>query len=151
MQFKPRTEKEIQEENLRPAGIYSFEITDAVEAKSKSGNDMIKLTVRLYNAQGDDCGVLSDYLLESLAYKLRHAAVACGLEEKYLGGTLAAEDFVHKMGDLKLTIRKDKTGQYPDQNSIQDYVVKKDETVSNEPPVGHPASASTFIGDEVPF
>lgn len=149
MQFKPRTEKEIQEENLRPAGVYSFEIVDAKDETSKKGNDMIKLSVRLYNTEGDDCGVISDYLLESLAYKLRHAAVACGLEEKYVGGNITADDFIGKMGDLKLSIRKDKTGQYPDQNSIQDYVVKKDGEVADGPPPGHPAAAS--LDDSIPF
>lgn len=150
MQFQPKTEKQIAEENLRPAGVYSFEIVDAIDTVSKKNNEMIKLSLRLYSQGGDDCGILSDYLLESIAYKLRHAAIACGLQENYESGALTAADFIGKTGELKLGIKKDKTGQYPDQNSIADYVVKKDEAANQDgPPPGHPASAS--IDDGIPF
>lgn len=127
MEFTPKSEKQIAEENLRPAGVYSFEIVDSVDAVSKSGNDMIKLSLHVYNQSGDSCGVISDYLLEKLAYKLRHASFACGLGEKYNNGSLSADDFIGKAGDVKIMIKKDKTGQYPDQNMIADYLVKKDE------------------------
>lgn len=134
MKFQPKTEKQIAEDGLRKAGVYSFEIVDAVEAVSKKNNEMIKLVVRLYNSGGDDCGTITDYLLESLAYKLRHAAEACGLIEKYDSGFLSSDDFIGKTGELKLTIKKDKTGQYPDQNVVSDYVVKKSVELDDDMP-----------------
>lgn len=137
MKFTPKTEKQIAEDCLRPAGIYSFEIVDATNEISKKGNEMIKLSLRLYSKDGDDCGILSDYLLESLAYKLRHAAIACGLDALYGGGTLDASDFIGKTGDLKLAIKRDKTGQYPDQNSVSDYLLKK--------------SVAVDVDDGIPF
>jgi hypothetical protein len=146
MKVQPKTEKQIAEESLMKEGVYSFEIMDALDKKSKAGNEMIELKVRLFDEDGNSRGFITDYLTESVAYKLRHAAVACGLEDAYNNGELIAVDFINKMGDAKVRIRKDKNGTYPDQNVIADYIVKKDADHSDGPPPGHPAA-----DPDVPF
>lgn len=151
MRFQPKTEKQIAEENLRPAGIYSFEIADAKDKVSKTGNDMIELGIRLFDNEGNPCGYITDYLLEKLAYKLRHASVACGLLDKYELGTLTADNFTGKMGELKLIIQKDKSGQYPDKNSVADYVTKKESETHDGPPPGHPANSYSDFNDAIPI
>lgn len=125
MKFQPKTDKEISEANLWPDGNYSFEIIEGVDKQSKSGNDMIELKVKVYNNEGGYIFV-NDYLLERIAYKLRHAAVACELTEQYEAGSLVGMDFVGKCGTLKLKIQKSKDPAYADKNVVGDYVVKKD-------------------------
>lgn len=144
MKFSPKTEDQIAAENLLPAGIYPFEITSAVEQVSKSGNEMIKLGIKVWDAEGSERFVY-DYLLESMAYKLRHCAYACGLGDKYEAGLLNADDFEFKTGSLKLGVKKDKSGQYPDANQVNDYIVPENPAVSNG---ALPASVSS---DEIPF
>ena len=122
MRFTPKTEKEIQEDNLLPEGNYSFEISGAEEKISKSGNEMIQLLIRVYKPDGK-FNLINDYLLESMAHKLRHCCESCGILDKYDAGALLADDFIGKTGNLKLSIQKDKTGAYPDKNSIKDYIV----------------------------
>ena len=73
MNFTPKSEKELSEENLFPAGIYPFEILEATDKTSKKGNDMIELKLRVFH--GERHQIVNDYLLESIGYKLRHAAV----------------------------------------------------------------------------
>lgn len=121
MQFKPKTEKEIAEENLIPAGTYPFETMSAEPKRSKAGNDMIELKQRIFLPDGSE-KTLTDWLLESPAYKLFHYCAYTGLATHYERGTLQSTDCVGRQGYAKIGIQQDKTGQYPDRNSIRDYV-----------------------------
>lgn len=138
MKFQPKTEKQIAEEGLLPAGVYGFEVMEAKDAVSKSSNDMIVLKLRLFDKEGNSCGAVTDYLLETIAYKLRHAAVACGLQGSYEAGSLVSSEFIGKTGEVKIRITKDKNGQFSDQNTVADYVIKKE--ANGEPPADHPVN-----------
>lgn len=161
MRFQPKSEKEITEMNLWPAGEYGFEIIDnatlgknaysTVDRQSKNGNDMIQLVVKVYNADGQ-FRIIIDYLLEAMPAKLRHAAMSCGLVNEYESGTLEAINFIGKTGYLKLKIDKDKTGQYADKNGIADYVVSEVDTGAvYAPPKSAPANSAAIADDDIPF
>ena len=154
MKFQPKSDKEIAEERLLPAGEYGFEISGGVEKTSKAGNEMIELTVRVFKEDGNFL-LVTDYLMESMMYKLSHAAKACGLESKYNAGSLQGEDFVGKTGKLKLKIQSDKNGQYPDKNVIADYIVPKDGEEAAIPKGSNKAADKKVSGadleDEIPF
>ena len=122
MNFTPKTEKEIEEANLLPPGTYDFEIVDALDKTSKAGNEMIELNLRVFDSEGSSRYV-RDWLMESIPAKLRHVAYACGLGDKYEAGSLVAQDFLDRTGQVKLVVKKDKTGQYSDQNSVRDYLI----------------------------
>ena len=148
MQVKPKTEKEIAEANLWPAGIYDFEIIEAEEATSKNDRDMIAMRVRVYHPDGSPA-TLRDWLVDDdrMAYKVRHCAEACGLLVEYEKGVLLARDLMGRTGKCKVGIQKDRNGQYPDRNSISDYVVG--EKAGNAPA---PAARKVApIDDEIPF
>lgn len=157
MQFQPKTEKQIQEEGLWPKDKYAYEIIEKVvfggkeyrteDAVSKSNNDMIVLVVKVYNDDGN-FKVILDYLLESISYKLRHAAYANGLGDEYETGNLTAEQFIGKSGFCELGIQKDKEGKYADKNVIRDYVVDDED----KPKVGNGASTKpNELDDTIPF
>jgi hypothetical protein len=141
MKFTPKTEEELNALTLVPEGIYDFEIIAAHDAISKSGNEMIQLSIHFYDKDGK-LKSIDDYLLEALAYKLRHAAEACGLIEKYKKGELDAEDFIGKTGKFKLGISKGKAnplgGFYRDKNDVKDYIVGS-------------KSSPVALDDEIPF
>lgn len=126
MKITPKTEKELKDAFLLPAGEYPFQISASEDTISKSGNEMIKMTVRVFKPDGN-FNLVTDYLLASMEYKLRHACEACGILNKYESGVLSADDFIGKEGMLKLSIKVDTTGQYSDQNQVKDYIVQKDE------------------------
>jgi hypothetical protein len=53
MEFKPRTEQEIQDARLWEKGSYDFEIVEAEEKLSKSSNKpMIEMRVKVTNKEG---------------------------------------------------------------------------------------------------
>ena len=122
MKFTPKSEKEINEANLLPDKTKaSFEVLAAEDQVSGKGNDMIKLKVAIF-LNGEQKTILFDYLLEAMAFKLRHFCQNTGLIEKYETGELTAADCMGKIGGCLIGIQKDKTGAYPDKNVIKDYI-----------------------------
>lgn len=124
MRFTPKSEQQIQEERfpVLPPGKYHFEVIDAKDEVSKKGNPMIVLQLKILDSSLSPVAYLKDYLMESIAYKLRHAAYVAGLGDRYESGDLEADAFKSKAGLVNIGIQKDKTGQYPDKNSILDYI-----------------------------
>lgn len=133
MQFTPQSEEEVQANRPGPwpKGEYDFEVIEAAEKQSKSGNDMIELQVTVFNAEGKQ-KTIKDWLLgtPSTIYKLRHFAYGSGLEQEYEAGTLEASDCIRRTGKVTLRIEKDPNGQYADKNVIQDYVIPENKQAS---------------------
>jgi len=135
MRFKAHTDEELNAQDIWPVGEYSFEVLEKIggakeictaNTKSKAGNDMIVLVLKVFNQQGDE-QIVIDYLLEATPKKLKRAAYACHLGESYEAEILHASDFVGKTGTLKLTIqperpKADGSGNYPSKNSVADYI-----------------------------
>lgn len=145
MKVTPRTEEDLKSINLIPEGIYNFEVLEATEKLSKSGNEMIELKLGIWDNNGT-MRVIFDYLLDAMEHKLRHFCVVTGLEDKYKSEEITSNDCIGKSGKAHLVIQKGKDKQdgtkYPDRNSVQDYVTddKKIEVKKDD-----------FINDDLPF
>lgn len=145
MKFTPKTDDELNSMNLIQEGNYNFEVLEAKSQLSKSGNEMIKVKLGLWDNNGV-MRVMFDYLLEAMAHKLHHFCDSTGLREKYNSGELNDTDCLSKTGTVHIVIEKGKEkpegGNYPDRNSVKDYLTKSD---SVEVKKDH------FINDDVPF
>ena len=128
MKINPKSNEELQSAGLIEPGVYNFEVTTAVDTVSKSGNDMIKLQIKVWDKSGSE-KVIFDYLLDAMAFKLRHFAESTGLIDKYNYGELMAHDCIGKCGKVELLIEKGphnpNGGMYPDKNTVKDYVLAK--------------------------
>ncbi len=154
MQFKAKTEKELAEENLIPEGVYPFEVIKAEAKKSKKGNDMIEMELRIFLPDGKE-RTLRDWLMEAMGFKLFHFCAYSGLSMKYEAGTLNSHDCEGRSGYAKIEIQEDKTGQYPPRNSVRDYVrqeIKKTGALAPLTPeqIGN-VSAKPATEEDVPF
>lgn len=144
--FKPKSEKEIQEAQLLPAGEYDFDVLESEDARSKSGNDMIKVKLGIYNGDRITSHIF-DYLMPAMEAKLRHFCDTAGLLAEYESGSLTAEMCKGRSGKAKVIIQEDKTGQYPSRNSVKDYTVRAAKplaTTSENEATGKPP-------DDLPF
>lgn len=158
MRVTPKSEQEVQKEANKfgpwPLGTYDFEVAEASDEISSKGNEMIKLTLHVFNQDGERRTVF-DYLLESIPHKLRHASEACGLLARYEGGQLDGVDFYGKTGRLKLGIQPEKDG-YQAKNTVRDYIpAKEPRQASASAPASRrataPAGAAADLDDEIPF
>lgn len=126
MRTEPKTDKEILEANLMPDGVYPFEVVAANDAVSKSGNEMIVLKLRIVDQQ-NVAHVLTDYLLASMAFKLKHFAYYHGMSEKYEADNLLAQDCFGVTGFVEITSDKEPKPKgdgtfYPLKSFVKDYV-----------------------------
>ena len=124
MKFTPTTEEQQERRTFEPfpAGEYDYTVEAAEDTTSKAGNDMIKLTLHVYNTEGHK-RVLFDYLLDSAAWKIKQFAASAGLLERYDSGEIEAYEMVGKTGRLKLKIESSE--QYGDQNKVAFYLAAK--------------------------
>lgn len=155
---KPISEKEAEGSGFTPwkPGDYDFEVHDASEERSSTGNDMIKLTLWVFNDEGNKRTVF-DYLVnsEKAQFKIRHFADAIGRIADYERGELDVNDIVDRTGRLALRI-KPASGDYPANNSVGDYLPQKEDA----PRATRPASRSAArpeparprdLDDDIPF
>jgi hypothetical protein len=139
--FEPKNEEELIE--LLAIGNGTFEVLQASEEVSKNNNRMIKLILKVWDENGQQ-GQIFDYLIlnenKFSLRKIRHFCYSVGLENIYAKGKLDISDCENKSGNLMIGIQKDKNGQYPDKNFVNDYIfLIKDE------------SNKTTFNDDIPF
>lgn len=125
MRFTPRTEAECSK--LFPKGTYDAEVIKAEPAISReSRREMIKVTLKVYFTDDSRPPIfVHDYLMEAMAAKLRHFCESGSVLETYEAGELVAESCVGLSVRVKLKIEEG--GQYPDKNVVQDYVPPRKE------------------------
>ncbi len=145
MKFSPKTDEDIKRAMLLDAGSYDFEVLSAEEKLSKKGNPMI--VVKLLVFAGERRREVTDYLMESMAFKLRHFAFAVGLGKEYESGDLNAENFRGRSGKVVLAV-EEQVGYSP-KNVVRDYEVaegmKEAATAAAKPRAAAP------VDDEPPF
>jgi len=125
MKFTPMSAEEIALAALLNPGVYPFEIIAATDEISKAGNEMIKIKLNVFGPDGASVHVY-DYLMEKMAYKLRHCAEVCGLLARYEGGELEAVEFIGRTGYVKLDVDQGGNGYLP-KNVVKDYVTPEQE------------------------
>jgi hypothetical protein len=153
MKFVPKTREELQQMNLLPDGVYTFEVIESVNTISKtSGNEMIKLTLKVWDHNGVE-RIITDYLIEAYLFKLLSFCEATNLLEKYNSGILLDTDCYGKIGKVYIVIKKGKPvpndpegKMYPDSNSIKEYIKQDKSYESNKK-----QESDIPFDDELPF
>lgn len=106
-------------------GEYDFEIVKGEDTTSKtSGNEMIKLSVRVFPHDDSSPRLINDYLVPGSSLgelKINRFCHAVGLEAEYFAGELTGYACEGAAGKLRLTIQSSE--KYGDQNSVKDYIV----------------------------
>jgi len=157
MEFVPKTREQAEEESKFPvwnAGIYDFEVKQAVAQESKAKNPMIKVTLSVFNDEGKT-QVVFDYLMAAFPLKLIDACDCMGLSTEYQNGCLEPYHLEGKTGKLRLNIKpkstdKESGKEYPERNEVNGYVVGE---LSSRPSSteGHPAFDDVPIDDDIPY
>jgi hypothetical protein len=125
--FKPKSDEELC--TLLKKGEGTFTVLSAVEAKSKNGDEMIKLLLECYDCENNK-GNIFEYLIFNdnvfCESKIKHFCYAVGLEKSYESGKLNSFECAGRYGRIAIGIQKDKTGAYPDKNCVYDFLKQDD-------------------------
>jgi hypothetical protein len=159
MKVTPKTEEDLAKEGLGARellrdGVYDFEVAEATEeTSSKTGADMIKLKLTVFDSKGFPRTVF-DYLMEgAMAYKMLHFAESTGLTRQYNSGELSAFDCENKTGRLKIG-KEPARGEYRAKNNVVDYEPPATRPLAAKPAAAPAARAKApvdDIDDQIPF
>ena len=151
MRFAPKTQEELDFENLLPKGEYDFEVAKAEDAVSKkTGAEMIKVNLKVFHDNGFQ--FVTDYLMEKMAYKLRHFFETIGQIEAYNAGSVVAADLVGACGKVQIDIEP--AGEFPAKNVVKDYgskAKKSAEKAAAKPAFIKQAEAEADDDGQIPF
>jgi hypothetical protein len=143
MKFQPQTDEEIKLSMCAPAGTYDFEVMDAKDGFSKKGNPMTTVTLKVF--VGTKERTIKDYLLEAMAFKLKHFLATIGMAAAYDAGDLDVSTLIGKCGKVTLGI-EEQVGYSP-KNVVEDYLAPGKEAPA--PKAAKPVVTSG--SDEPPF
>lgn len=157
MRVDPITAEEANEQSVGdpwPAGTYDFTVKEAEEGISAAGNEQIKLTLLVYNRQGQQRTV-SDYLPASkkAQWKVRHFAESVGMVRQYDSGELPTREMQGRPGRCKLGV-EEATGTYAAKNKVLDYVAASGLAgeVNTAPPARSKIKTPAGdLDDDIPF
>lgn len=133
MNYKPASQKEVNEARLIPAGEYDFEIIKAEEKSSKEkGRPMLIVNHKVF--VGDSFRFLNRmFMLDDDSFgSLRNLCECCDLLPQYESGKLERADFQGKAGRLKVKVGYDDY-RGEDVNKITKYIVPKAESTTAQP------------------
>lgn len=132
MRVTPKTDEELS--NVWNGGWYPATIENAVETKSKKGADMIVVTLKVYDNDSGRSKEIKDYIVDAVAYKVKHICDACGVLADYEKQIVNPAKLVSVNVEVKLKITQDDTGTYPDKNEVTDYrAARNSQPVSDKP------------------
>ena len=150
MKFAPKSSEELALDGLFPAGKYPFEVIKSEDAVSKSGNEMVKLSLKVYG-QGERVTTVFEYLMASNQQRLSQFCTFTGLAAKYEAGELEASDCEGRQGWVCIKIQPAKDG-YDPRNVVNYYCPKPEGTVAGAPAARLAAKPNDLEElDSIPF
>jgi hypothetical protein len=152
VRFQPKDEKQLAEEGMLPAGaICDFEVTEAEDAVSRAGNEMIALKLKVWRPNGSTM-ILRDWLVSTQQGKVLAFAKATGTRDAYDAGEFDARDLTGKCGKLKVGV-EDAQGDFPARNKVASYIAadKTEPRQERQAPRGGHAQATNPLDDDIPF
>ena len=92
-----------------PNGWYEAEIAEAVDTMSKRNREMIALTGKVVEPDGNT-RIIKDYITDAalVAAKFRHLCEACGVLDKYEAGEVSASDLAGNTVRAKISTENKK-------------------------------------------
>lgn len=147
--YTPKSENQLAQESLLPAGEYDFEIIETLDRPSKAGNYMYTFKLHVFDADSQP-RIIFDYIALGNNFgerKLRHAADASGIINIYESGKMTPSDFQGRTGRLKLK-QQPGNSQYPDpKNVVEDYIKREVAGVTYDAP----KKQDDELDDSIPF
>lgn len=144
--FTPLSDEQIrklQNPGLIAEGIYSFIVREAEQTHSKTGSQMLKLRLGVFDANKAEHSIL-DWLVitDQMMFKLKSFCEAVGLLDKYEAGIIGAVDCLNRQGRVKIGVQKgnpkdDGSGFFPDKNTVKAYL--------------KPDGKETFVDSDITF
>ncbi len=152
MIFTPKTEEELQMENLLPEGIYPYQVIKSEDKVSQAGNQYTSITLKVWDKLGGEHLVFTNMALVKL---LKHFCDVNDMKSEYQSGNIHESMFLGKCGGrVCVSVEGEKPnpkgGMYKAKNIVKDYI--PDTRPSGMKPL--PEAKGGFVDDsleDLPF
>jgi hypothetical protein len=125
MEWEPKTDEQLQEENLLQPGAYAFDVLTCEEQEDKEGKPMFALKL---DCHGDDKSQhVYDYISPNwMPHKFKYFFHTIGCPEMYESGKTGVEahELIGKSGRVALEIEP--AGKFPAKNTVSHYLIDAD-------------------------
>ena len=150
MRFEPKTAAEINASKMKlKEGPANFEIIKAEDTFSKHGNEMIKLTLRVWDCEGKWAQIF-DYLVSNVPWKMLQFLNSISRPEIYETGVIDVESLLGASGGCVIKIQRDNSGVYGDRLVIAAYQEKaRAEPQEKQNHNGQPADSANSFADDI--
>ena len=150
MKFQPKTEDEVQSEELCPEGKQPFTVLDCQEALSKKGTPMLKLKLNVHADDGSDYHVYDYISTEFMGFKFRHFFFSVGAGSQYETGSIDANAMIDRKGWAEIARQGSKRGYGP-KAIVADYLMENEEAKKKPEVAPDGAVPAAEDDDSVPF
>lgn len=161
LQYDVMSEQEAMSERFQliKEGIYEGVVTASQDTKSSSGNDMMDVTITVYDENGKPHDI-RDFLVftRTMMWKVIHFCDSAGLLKEYEEGKLCSQVAINKRVVVKVSIEEGKEipshklndrpegSRYPNKNKIDGYIKKEAQTT-----VSNNETKNNLMDDDLPF
>lgn len=146
-------ENELNPYKIIDEGEGRFKITDVKDKISKSGNEMLVLTMVLRDERGNTT-LYDEYITANASYKINAISKAIGKPQIYSEkGELDSEELLGGRGTCVIATEKASNPSYKDRSIVARYVEKvldAPQAIQTEPAATNQYSAD-FEDDSLPF
>jgi Protein of unknown function (DUF669) len=148
MKFKPLTEEEMQSKSLLPDGIYNYQVIKSEDKISKSGNEYISITLKVWDREGKEHIIFTNMALIKL---LKHFCDVNDMLDDYQTGNIDAIKFLNKnKGNVTIGTDPEKPNPngsyYAAKNIVKDYIKEAKGSMQRPLPEN-----DDFLNDVIPF
>lgn len=148
MGFTPKSREEVDDMNVLEPGTYDFEVVEAEEKVSNSGNEMVAINMKVFRKDGSFAFV-RDWLMNMDNYYAQHKCRAF-LETT---GRDEVNEYVQGATGL-VALQIEETPQYGKQNKVVGYPTERTQAPDRKEksePVTSTGAAFLPPDDEIPF
>lgn len=145
MQFKPKTEEEVR--RIFDKGDYRFDVSDATERNDKEGRPMLAVKINIHHSVINGKTNIVDVYFTSnpnFEFLFRHFMCSIGLEDVYEKGEVKPFQLIGKKGVARIGVKVDKTGTYPDKNSVLDFLISDKSSTES-------SNSNKELNEEIPW
>lgn len=139
---------ESREYPLLPEGDYEFTVLDAEDAVSAAGNEMINMTLQVWDESGKDFKVWDRLVFTPKAlYRIRNFCKANGLDEQWEAREVTTDDVTGVTGTAHIGIDPERVvnGKTHKAKNVVDYYIEPDAAPAAK------ASGDDFDNSDIPF
>lgn len=118
----PMSREDVLKGDIIEDGIYPFEVLEANDTVSSTGNEMIKLKLKVYMPD-NSYRIVFDNLMNAMKFKMGQFCYMANIGDKYESGDFEASDCLNVSGECHIYSQKSDNPKFDGQPAVKEYIL----------------------------